>query len=329
MRKIGLIVILFLLALALWLWPRSAEQPVDQSEPPATGESVAFFLEGEELRQAPAPEASGARPANDQRSSRGTEPSSVILPSDQRAIWRVLDEGNDLLEELERELLEGQLTVDAFEAEQELWAALCEVLFYPDREAINVDIPLVFMERMERPCQSVTPELIDEIRERWEANFPQTQEELDRYQQEDRLFQLMQAQNVDGARAFLFDQMLEGLAAQSLSMVMESTWQLQQNRLLDLSSDSTEVDEWSRRFDLVVPTAVALALTCSQIGGCSDNHPLLLFLCGFPGRGACGPPLDLYQAIDQTLTGAEIAYFNQLLEHIERELRERINATGP
>ena len=334
MRKTGLVILLFLLALALWLWPRSVDEPVDQSADPsaasATGEAAPHYSEETGLRDDPVTAAIGERQTNDQRISMASAPPLVELASDgPRAIWQALDQQSDVLEVLEEELMEGQLTVEAFEAEQELWAALCELLFYPDRQMTKTDIPLAFIERMEGPCQSVTPAVLQEITERWEAKLPRTQEELERYQQEDPLRQFMQAQDLDGARALLFDQMLEGLASQSLSTVMTSTWNLQQYQLLDLSPESEDAGEWIHRFDLIVPTAVALALTCSQIGGCADNHPLLMFLCSFPERGACRPPLDLYQAIDQMLTGAEITYFNRLLDHIERELRERTHATRP
>ena len=250
--------------------------------------------------------------------------------SEPLAVWRALDDQQDLLDLLEQDWMEGRLAADDFANQRAFLAAICEAVLHPDRQTpgLRMDIPLAFVERMARPCQSFTPEVIDQIDAEMMDQF-ENMEESAYWQRQERLWGLVSQGDLDGARALVFEQLLDGLQSQSMAYAMTAVWELQQHRLVDYPEALSVPGNAHLTMDLIIPTAVALALTCSQIGGCSDNHFLVIALCSWPDRGPCRPPLDLYQAIDQLMTGLEIQYFNHLLDEVERELRERAHVTRP
>ncbi len=329
MKKVGIFILLSVLVLALWLWPRPVDEPLGQVDPSAMDEPAALFVE-EQSSGRDSAESSLATDDSDGPTGRQS-PLPVLNEGRTLTVWQALEGQDDLLEALEQDLMAGRLSAEAFEEERGLWSAICESVLYPERQPpdLRTDIPLAFIRRMEYPCQSFTPALLDQIDEEMAAEFDMSLEEAEHWQRQDRLFQLVSQGDRETARALVFEQLLDALQSQSMSSAVWAAWQLQQHGLIDFPDELAVPEHGQIMIDLIVPTAAALALTCAQIGGCSDNHPLVISLCVWPGRGPCQPPLDLYQAIDQLLTGSEIQYFNHLLDEVERELRERVYAESP
>lgn len=55
--------------------------------------------------------------------------------------------------------------------------------------------------------------------------------------------------------------------------------------------------------------AVAAALVCNRIGGCSATNPMVLQVCALLPERPCFRPNNISDAIEQAMTGFELAHF--------------------
>ncbi|GAB4172316.1 MAG: hypothetical protein Kow0020_07240 [Wenzhouxiangellaceae bacterium] len=69
-----------------------------------------------------------------------------------------------------------------------------------------------------------------------------------------------------------------------------------------------------------VMDAVAVYLFCQRHGGCIGTNALVLRVCYNPDVYCIRPPRDLYDALDQRLSGAEREAFNKVVADFERLL---------
>jgi hypothetical protein len=85
----------------------------------------------------------------------------------------------------------------------------------------------------------------------------------------------------------------------------------------DFEGVSTEYAVYGRRPKVETIFAVSASLFCSYIGGCGKAHPIVMNLCfQFHDLPCARVPLDVYDAIDQILTGHEVEIFNEMSQSL-------------
>jgi len=130
-----------------------------------------------------------------------------------------------------------------------------------------------------------------------------------------------------GLDAALWD-LRDALDSVRYMAVVESTWILGTRNLLDpLIPESTADTRFGigpqNGLSILTFEAVAAALMCRRIGGCSSTNPLLLNLCTLSVERPCYRPNSIFDAADQILTGFERQHFYHYLNQIETLLVQR------
>lgn len=91
---------------------------------------------------------------------------------------------------------------------------------------------------------------------------------------------------------------------------------------------SQELVLYSRQPNVETIYSVSSSIFCNYIGGCDRNHPITLNLClMFPWLPCSRRPDNIYEAIDQILTGNELETFNEMNAALIRLLNRHRQGT--
>lgn len=250
------------------------------------------------------------------------EPSSRNLVQDSRAenaqatpIIDALEENTPIVEAINEMALKGQWGYDQKARNLALWESLClageeRLSSLINEEGSPSDIR-TGLDTLCKDFQTVKQEIDDFIRVEIDERESGSNDRA-------RLEQSLEDMGPDAATVFAISELSKALQSFDYAKALDVVWFL---GVYDFSATSSEFSLYSRTPTVPTILAVSASLFCTYVGGCGREHPVSLHLClQFPERPCSKNPVDIYDAIGQVLTGAELETFNTMQRSILRLL---------
>jgi len=243
-----------------------------------------------------------------------TPPPDVSAPT---PLERAFDNQISLIEGVSEMALSGTWNYDGKAKNLALWDNVCEL----GNERVSALIArsddwVALTERLERFCQgfSSTSQEIDDFLE---------VEIVDRaagVNERAALEDSLETLGADGATRLAVSELSHALDTLNYARVLEVVWFL---GIYRFEGQSEQFVLYQRPPSVETNLAVASAILCGERGGCEHDHPITLSLClQFRDLPCTRPPTDLYDAINQILTGHEIETYNSMTSGLTRLLNE-------
>ncbi len=222
-----------------------------------------------------------------------------------------------LVEGIDAMALSGQWNYDSKAKNLAVWENLCSV----DKEQVSMlsaqsEAPTTLPERVERFCAGFSS-ISQEIEDFLEVEIVDRAAGVnERAALEDSLETL----GADGTTRLAVSELSRALDSLDYAKVLEVVWFLGVYQFEGLSQRFVL---YQHPPNVETNIAVASAIFCGHIGGCAGDHPITLSLCfHFRALPCSSPPTDLYDAINQILTGHEIETYNSMTTRLTRLLSE-------
>ena len=124
----------------------------------------------------------------------------------------------------------------------------------------------------------------------------------------------------DSATRRAIYELSDALDNSNYARVVEIVWFL---GIYQFDGVSEEFQIYTNRPKVETIFSVAASIHCNYIGGCHGKHPVTLNLCfQFEDLPCSRPPNDIFDSINQILTGHEIDTFNQMNSSLVRLLNQ-------
>jgi hypothetical protein len=264
--------------------------------------------------------ASGPESSVQGDSEEGNEDLSPVLAAMDREgqavpVEKAFDYEQSLLESVNEMGLSGQWTYDERVKNLALWEHLCHAR--DERISTLIEEPersgalIASLDKLCEGYSSVSTEVDDllevEVDER--ARGVNDRAELETSLQE---------LGPDAATVFAIHELSSALEALDYAGALEVVWFLGN---YNFNGVSDEFRIYQRKPSVEAIFAVSASIFCNYLGKCGEKHPVVLNLCfQFPDRPCSAPPVGIYDAVDQILTGYEIETFNQMNSSLVRLL---------
>lgn len=253
--------------------------------------------------------------AEEERSSRPLWPDVDAKRIRSMPISEALEDRTPLVEAINEMALRGQWSYDDKAKNLAIWESLCSarddsLSSLIDEEGSPSGNSATF-DSLCKDFSSVQQEVDDFIRLEIDERARGVNERA-------RLEESLDKAGPDDATVIAVSELSRALRSFDYARVLEIVWFL---GVYDFSGSSSEYSLYSRNPSVPTMFAVSASIFCTYIGGCGTEHPVSLNLClQFPERPCSRYPVDIYDAVDQVLTGAEVETFNTMQNSLVRLL---------